>query len=159
LKKLIKQIAPVSEKLEDEVNFLLAALKSNKQLNFLKTKQGVPVAARAGKKVNFRTRNIQDGLLSDNDSDVEALIANKDVAEEESQLEKRAINYQISKNKGLTPKRNKMYRNPRVKYRIKAHSASVKHKSIVPKVRSQEAKYAGEATGIRTGVIRSAKFK
>jgi hypothetical protein len=26
-------------------------------------------------------------------------------------------------------------------YRIKAHSASVKHKSIVPKVRSQEAKY------------------
>ncbi len=64
-------------------------------------------------------------------------------------MEKRAINYQISKNKGLTPKRNKMCRNPRVKYRIKAHSASVKHKSIVPKVRSQGAKYAGEATGIQ----------
>ncbi len=134
-------------------------MNNNKQLTFLKSKQGLNISAKLSKKVNFKTRNIQDGLLSDNDSDVEAMIASKDVEKPEGQIEKRAINYQISKNKGLTPKRNKMYRNPRVKYRIKAHSASVKYKSIVPKVRSQDAKYSGEATGIRTGVVRSAKFK
>ena len=105
------------------------------------------------KRVNFKTRNIQVGLQSDN-SDVNA--SDDEVAEG---VEKRAINYQISKNKGLTPKRNKMYRNPRVKYRIKARSANVKRKSIVPKVRSQETKYSGESTGIRTSVIRSAKFR
>ena len=81
------------------------------------------------------------------------------VDQESETIEKRAINYQISKNKGLTPKRNKMYRNPRVKYRIKAHTAVVKRKSIVPKVRSQDQRYSGEATGIRTGVVRAVKFK
>lgn len=146
-RNLTKQISSVSEKLEDEIQFIKSQIKDNKQLNFMKPSK---ITA---KRVNFKTRNIQDGLQSDN-SDVNA--SDDEVAEG---VEKRAINYQISKNKGLTPKRNKMYRNPRVKYRIKARSANVKRKSIVPKVRSQETKYSGESTGIRTSVIRSAKFR
>lgn len=118
-------------------------------MNFVKPSKLV------AKRVNFKTRNVQSTMDSDN-SDMNA---SDDDAAGGDTVEKRAINYQISKNKGLTPKRNKMYRNPRVKYRIKARSANVKRKSIVPKVRSQETKYSGESTGIRTSVIRSAKFR
>lgn len=72
---------------------------------------------------------------------------------------KRAINKDIEKNKGLTPKRPKSYRNPRVRNKLKARKANIKHKSIVPKVRSQEKRYSGEATGIRMGVVRAVKIK
>jgi len=72
---------------------------------------------------------------------------------------KRGINYQIEKNKGLTPKRDKTYRNPRVRNRMKARKATIKRKSIVPKVRDQDKRYSGEATGIRTGVVRAVKIK
>lgn len=145
------------------MNFIVQSIKDNKQLSFSKTKKTV----KAGKKtVSFKSRNIPDGLLSDDDSDIDELLKTEDKYEEDKgeetdvkdSVEKRGINYQISKNKGLTPKRNKMYRNPRIKYKTKARVANIKRKSIVPKVRSQESKYTGEATGIRTGIVRSAKF-
>ena len=44
---------------------------------------------------------------------------------------KRAITYQISRNKGLTPKRKKEQRNPRVKHRKKFRKAVIKRKSQV----------------------------
>lgn len=44
---------------------------------------------------------------------------------------KRAITYQISRNKGLTPKRKKEQRNPRVKHRKKFHKAVIKRRSQV----------------------------
>lgn len=159
-RNLIKQISEISVKLEDEVNFIVQSIKDNKQLNFSKSKKTI----KAGKKtVSFKSRNIPDGLLSDDDSDIDEMLKTEDKEEEgengaTEEVEKRAINYQISKNKGLTPKRNKMYRNPRIKYKTKARVANIKRKSIVPKVRSQDSKYTGEATGIRTGIVRSAKF-
>lgn len=72
---------------------------------------------------------------------------------------KRPINYQIEKNKGLTPKRNKLYRNPRVRHREKYRKALIKRKSIVPKVRTEMKRYSGETTGIRTNVVRGTKLK
>lgn len=47
--------------------------------------------------------------------------------------EKRAITYQISRNKGLTPKRKKEQRNPRVKHRKKFRKAVIRRKSQVRK--------------------------
>lgn len=44
---------------------------------------------------------------------------------------KRAITYQISRNKGLTPKRKKEQRNPRVKHRKKFRKAVIRRKSQV----------------------------
>ena len=44
---------------------------------------------------------------------------------------KRAITYQISRNKGLTPKRKKEQRNPRVKHRKKFRKAVIKRRSQV----------------------------
>ena len=42
--------------------------------------------------------------------------------------ERRAITYQMSKNKGLQPKRKKEQRNPRVKHRKKFEKAKVRRK-------------------------------
>ncbi|KAM4015401.1 LOW QUALITY PROTEIN: something about silencing protein 10 [Anomaloglossus baeobatrachus] len=72
---------------------------------------------------------------------------------------KRAITYQISKNKGLTPKRRKIDRNPRVKHREKFRRAKIRRKGQVREVRKEEARYSGESSGIRAGVKKSIKLK
>lgn len=45
--------------------------------------------------------------------------------------EKRGITYQIAKNKGLTPRRKKEQRNPRVKHRNKFRKAKIRRKGQV----------------------------
>ena len=49
-------------------------------------------------------------------------------ADDEDLEERRAITYQMSKNKGLQPKRKKEQRNPRVKHRKKFEKAKVRRK-------------------------------
>lgn len=44
---------------------------------------------------------------------------------------KRGITYQIAKNKGLTPRRKKELRNPRVKNRMKYRKAKIRRKGQV----------------------------
>jgi U3 small nucleolar RNA-associated protein 3 len=77
----------------------------------------------------------------------------------EDQPQKRAITYQIEKNKGLTVKRKKEYGNPRVRHRNKYARALVKRTSRVPTARNEEEKYTGEPTGIRAGIKRGIKLK
>ncbi|SMN18284.1 similar to Saccharomyces cerevisiae YDL153C SAS10 Essential subunit of U3-containing Small Subunit (SSU) processome complex [Maudiozyma saulgeensis] len=73
---------------------------------------------------------------------------------------KRAINYQILKNKGLTPKRKKDNRNSRVKKRKKYEQAKKKLKSVRAVYSGgQSGVYEGEKTGIKKNLIRSVKFK
>ncbi len=79
--------------------------------------------------------------------------------EEEDKPSKRRITYQIEKNKGLTAKRKKEYRNPRVHHRNKYARALVKRKSRVPTARTEEERYGGEPTGIRAGIKRGIKLK
>lgn len=77
--------------------------------------------------------------LFTNYTSLEVLFLTSDVALEEDdagaagedQDGKRAITYQISRNKGLTPKRKKEQRNPRVKHRKKFRKAVIKRKSQV----------------------------
>ncbi|KAK7203462.1 Sas10 C-terminal domain-containing protein [Myxozyma melibiosi] len=72
---------------------------------------------------------------------------------------KRAINYQILKNKGLTPKRNKDNRNSRVKKRKKYEKAKKKLASMKAIYKPAESAYAGEKTGIKKNVTKSMKFR
>ena len=72
--------------------------------------------------------------------------------------EKRAITYKIAKNKGLTPKRSKLQRNPRVKNRVKYQKAMKRRKGAVREVRDQNTKYGGEASGINMRVKKGVKF-
>lgn len=73
---------------------------------------------------------------------------------------KRAITYQIEKNKGLTPKRSKDVRNPRVKKRKKYEEKKKKLGSIRQVYKGGEARggYGGELTGIKKNLVKSVKF-
>lgn len=73
---------------------------------------------------------------------------------------KRKITYAIDKNKGLTPKRSKSVRNPRVKKREQYLAKQKKLNSMKPSWKGGEPKggYQGELTGINTGVVKSIKL-
>lgn len=72
---------------------------------------------------------------------------------------KRAINYQILKNKGLTAKRKKENQNSRVKKRNQYEKAQKKLKSVRQVYTGQNGVYGGESTGIKKNLTRSVKFK
>jgi U3 small nucleolar RNA-associated protein 3 len=71
---------------------------------------------------------------------------------------KRAVNYQILKNKGLTPHRNKDNRNSRVKKRKKYEKAQKKLKSVRAVYEQPKGAYEGEKTGIKKNLSKSVKF-
>ncbi|MCJ1395020.1 hypothetical protein MMC18_007901 [Xylographa bjoerkii] len=73
---------------------------------------------------------------------------------------KRGITYAIEKNKGLTPKRKKDVRNPRVKKRKKYEDKKKKLSSVRAVYKGGEGRggYGGELTGIKTGLVRSIKL-
>ncbi|KAM3511534.1 hypothetical protein MY11210_004820 [Beauveria gryllotalpidicola] len=73
---------------------------------------------------------------------------------------KRKINYAIEKNKGLTPKRSKDVRNPRVKKRKQYEAKQKKLKSMKPVWQGGEPKggYKGEQSGINVGIVKSTRL-
>ncbi|KAF6198540.1 hypothetical protein GE061_008288 [Apolygus lucorum] len=79
--------------------------------------------------------------------------------EAEDEEEKRPITYQMMKNKGLTPKRKKDVRNPRVRNKNKFKKAVKNRRGQVREVRKEISKYAGEISGINKFVSKSVKLK
>ena len=74
---------------------------------------------------------------------------------------KRGTNYAILKNRGLTAKKNKIDRNPRLKKRVKYEKMVKKlgsTKRIYKAGERRESGYRGEGTGISTGVRKSVKL-
>lgn len=73
---------------------------------------------------------------------------------------KRKVTYAIEKNKGLTPKRSKDVRNPRVKRRKQYDAKLKKLRSMKAVWKGGESKggYQGELSGINTAVIKSIKL-
>ncbi|KAG0146767.1 hypothetical protein CROQUDRAFT_43831 [Cronartium quercuum f. sp. fusiforme G11] len=72
---------------------------------------------------------------------------------------------QILKNKGLTPKRAKVNRNPRVKKRLRFEKANKKISSQRPTYKSDLASksremngYSGERSGVKVGIVKSRKL-
>ncbi|XP_047361796.1 something about silencing protein 10 [Vespa velutina] len=94
-------------------------------------------------KLNVETDN-QENKISEQMEDIEG---------------KRAITYQIAKNKGLTPHRKKEQRNPRVKHRNKYRKAKIRRKGAVREVRKELTRYSGEISGIKASVKKSIKLK
>ncbi|XP_029850772.2 something about silencing protein 10 [Ixodes scapularis] len=100
----------------------------------------------------------EEGLGNEeDDNDVDE---NQEGVEEAAEVdERRGITYQIAKNKGLTPKRKKEYRNPRVRHKMKYRKAKISRRGQVREARTELQKYGGEVSGIRAGVTRSIKMK
>ncbi|KAF7585648.1 hypothetical protein BBP40_010361 [Aspergillus hancockii] len=73
---------------------------------------------------------------------------------------KRAITYQIEKNKGLAAKRSKDSRNPRVKKRKRFEDKKKKLNSIRQTYKGGEGRggYGGELTGIKKNLVKSVKL-
>ncbi|SCU81361.1 LAME_0B06700g1_1 [Lachancea meyersii CBS 8951] len=94
-----------------------------------------------------------------------AVLANRsgklaELAGEMDDNTKRAVGYQIMKNKGLTPHRKKDNRNSRVKKRKKYDKAQKKLKSVRAVYSGgQNGSYEGEKTGIKKNLTRSVRFK
>ncbi|KAL2629616.1 hypothetical protein R1flu_014302 [Riccia fluitans] len=72
---------------------------------------------------------------------------------------KRNITNMMEKNRGLTPHRKKLTKNPRKKYKLKHEKAVIRRKGQVRDIKSAGGSYGGEATGIRTGISRSIRIK
>jgi U3 small nucleolar RNA-associated protein 3 len=70
----------------------------------------------------------------------------------------RRINNAIDKNRGLTPHRNKEFKNPRKKHRLKYAEATMRRKGQVQEVRDGGGVYGGEGTGIKSKISKSVKF-
>jgi len=118
-----------------------------------------------------------EGLGSDEEDDFYKLIKSKSKAKKEAKkamyevkpkyprLEgevegERAIGRTIMKNRGLVAHKAKINRNPRVKKREQYRKALIRRKGAVREMRTDEGHvYAGEATGVKSGISRSRKFK
>ncbi|KFH44960.1 hypothetical protein ACRE_042560 [Hapsidospora chrysogenum ATCC 11550] len=89
-------------------------------------------------------------------SKADRVVENEEVGEDG----KRKITYAIEKNKGLTPRRKKDVRNPRVKKRKQYDAKKKKLASMKPIWKGGEPKggYRGETSGINTAVIKSVKL-
>lgn len=72
--------------------------------------------------------------------------------------DRRGITYQMYKNQGLAPKRNKDQRNPRVKHRHKFEKAKIRRKGQVRTLRTETKRYSGEASGINMRVKKGVKI-
>jgi U3 small nucleolar RNA-associated protein 3 len=75
----------------------------------------------------------------------------------------RSVSYAILRNKGLTPKRNKLNRNPRVKKRHKYEGAKKKIGSMKAVYKADAAQqgrqaYEGEKSGVSRKVVKSRKL-
>lgn len=171
-RNLINKLSVVDQKLSSEIRHLLTAKDGavKKELN--------PKAKLTKTKPKFVKQTYADGDLTDDGPDFDEA-ALKDYTEmedrqdlkrkkeensaEEQALEeqnaKRAITYQIAKNRGLTPRRKKIDRNPRVKHREKFRRAKIRRRGQVREVRREEQRYSGELSGIRAGVKKSIKLK
>merc|ERR1712150_126704 len=72
---------------------------------------------------------------------------------------KRAITYEMNKNKGLTRSRRKELKNPRIKHKMKYKKAKIKRRGQVRDVVTEMYRYGGETTGIKANISKSVKLK
>ncbi|XP_043531611.1 something about silencing protein 10 [Chiloscyllium plagiosum] len=187
-RNLINDLVGLDEKLSSEIQQLLSqdSLEITKNVQLSSEGRKVPIQLskqpKAGQRMEEKVSDDKVSGDSKSDTDEEAAFqyykemeerlaekrkrtqyhSNEDSAVVKEVLGpegKRKITYQIAKNKGLTPKRKKIDRNPRVKHREKFRRAKIRRKGQVREVRTEVHRYGGELSGIRIGVKKSTKFQ
>jgi len=101
----------------------------------------------------------EDDPKASNGITVNPEVASADNVDLDEGDEKRGITYEIAKNKGLKPKRNRLQRNPRVKHRMKFEKAKKRRKGAIKEVRTETTRYGGEISGINARVRKGVKIK
>ncbi|KAM6267415.1 LOW QUALITY PROTEIN: something about silencing protein 10 [Spheniscus humboldti] len=188
-RNIINDLAVIDQKLSSQVRMLLKNYYDKKEDKLRKEKKfAVFLAVDVKKNKPKRAPALANGRATadapsdESDLDEEAALKyykmveeklklkrkrteDQDTLEEEAVLEgedpnkKRGVTYQMIKNKGLTPRRKKIDRNPRVKHREKFRRAKIRRKGQVREVRRELHRYAGELSGIRAGVKKSRKLQ
>ncbi|KAM6150750.1 something about silencing protein 10 [Erethizon dorsatum] len=171
-RNLINKLSVVDQKLASEIRHLLT-LKNCAVKKELNPKSKLTKAKPKSASETSASGNLSDDSYFDEEAALKYYKETEDrqklkrkreetSAEEqalEDQNSKRAITYQIAKNRGLTPRRKKIDRNPRVKHREKFRRAKIRRRGQVREVRREEQRYSGELSGIRAGVKKSIKLK
>ncbi|KAK1157278.1 something about silencing protein 10 [Acipenser oxyrinchus oxyrinchus] len=180
-RNLINDLGGVDAKLSSEIRLLLSGAQHGQTNRTVKEKGKNPQRSERKGVKRSAVSSQPAGGAADSDLDEEAALHYYREAEERLKLKKRkkgqeeglgveaeeeldpdakrAITYQIAKNKGLTPKRKKIDRNPRVKHREKFRRAKIRRKGQVREVRREEQRYGGELSGIRAGVKKGVKLR
>ncbi|XP_074760041.1 something about silencing protein 10 isoform X2 [Athene noctua] len=188
-RNIINDLAVIDQKLSSQVRMLLKNYYDKKEDKLRKEKKfAVFLPLDVKKNKSKRAPGLANGRATageqsdESDLDEEAALKyykmmeeklklkrkraeDEDTLEEEAMLEgedpnkKRGVTYQMIKNKGLTPRRKKIDRNPRVKHREKFRRAKIRRKGQVREVRRELHRYAGELSGIRAGVKKSRKLQ
>ncbi|XP_021145833.2 something about silencing protein 10 [Columba livia] len=186
-RNIINDLAVVDQRLSSQVRMLLKNYYDKKEQKLPKEKKFamfLPLDAKKNKPKGAPAlaNGRADELSGESDLDEEAALkyyrmmeeklrvkrkrtGDQDALEEAAAMEeedpnkKRGVTYQMIKNKGLTPRRKKIDRNPRVKHREKFRRAKIRRKGQVREVRRELHRYAGELSGIRAGVKKSRKLQ
>ncbi|KFZ53080.1 Something about silencing protein 10, partial [Podiceps cristatus] len=188
-RNIINDLAVIDQKLSSQVRVLLKSYYDKKEDKLRKKKKFVMFPPLDVKKTKPKRapalangRGNADELSDESDLNEEAALKyykmmeeklklkrkrneDQDTVDEAAVLEgedpdkKRGVTYQMIKNKGLTPRRKKIDRNPRVKHREKFRQAKIRRKGQVREVQRELHRYAGELSGIRAGVKKSRKLK
>ncbi|KAK4818358.1 hypothetical protein QYF61_011650 [Mycteria americana] len=186
-RNIINDLAVIDQKLSSQVRMLLKNYYDKKEDKLRKEKKFAVFLPLDVKNKPKRAPALANGRATadepsdESDLDEEAALkyykmmeeklklkrkrTDQDTLEEEAVVEgedpdkKRGVTYQMIKNKGLTPRRKKIDRNPRVKHREKFRRAKIRRKGQVREVRRELHRYAGELSGIRAGVKKSRKLQ
>ncbi|XP_063193132.1 something about silencing protein 10 [Chroicocephalus ridibundus] len=187
-RNIINDLAVIDQKLSSQVRMLLKSYYDKKEDKLRREKKFAVFLPLDVKKKSKRAPVLPNGRATadepsdESDLDEEAALEyykkmeekmklkrkrteDQGMLEEEAVLEgedpnkKRGVTYQMIKNKGLTPRRKKIDRNPRVKHREKFRRAKIRRKGQVREVRRELHRYAGELSGIRAGVKKSRKLQ
>uniref|UniRef100_A0A8C6ZIC3 UTP3 small subunit processome component n=1 Tax=Nothoprocta perdicaria TaxID=30464 RepID=A0A8C6ZIC3_NOTPE len=175
-RNIINDLAGVDQKLSSQVRLLLKKFYDKKEVRPREQKVFPVLPPQAAKKNKRKgapafTNGRSGAGEEESDLDEEAALRyykmmeekvklkRKREEEEEDPNKKRGVTYQMIKNKGLTPKRKKIDRNPRVKHREKFRRAKIRRKGQVREVRRELHRYSGELSGIRAGVKKSRKLQ
>lgn len=106
----------------------------------------------------IKNNEYDDDDDNNDSSDEDVTVPTKEKGLESDKIGKRGITFEIAKNKGLTPRRKKEQRNPRVKNRNKYRKAKIRRKGQVREPRTEMSRYAGEMFGIKASVKKSIKL-
>ena len=152
-KKLLLEmnaIADNNRSIENDIDSVLKLVESGKPFTFVGQ-----LKKRKSKDKTVTTKKVK---FADDLALSETLTRQEDM-QDNAQIGKRGITYEMEKNKGLTPKRKKELKNPRVKHRMKYRKAKIRRKGQVREPRKELQRYGGELSGIKSAVVKSVKFK